>query len=103
MGQCIQEWTKQNVWKKAFKKIEVIWSADKTASQSNEKYMSVLKHPHPCWCSRVNRCWCFNTEIYFSFDWDAVLSADHVITSNFLKTIFHKFYLVHSRILCPTY
>ena len=41
MGQCIQEWTKQNVWEKAFKKIEVIWSADKTASQSNEKYMCV--------------------------------------------------------------
>ena len=26
MGQSIQEWTKQNLWKTAFKKIEVIWS-----------------------------------------------------------------------------
>ena len=102
MGQSIQEWTKQNLWKKAFKKFEVIWSTDKTASQSNEKYMSALKHQHPSWCLRVNRCWCFNTEIYFSVDWDAVLSADH-ITSNFFRVVFHKFYLVHSRILCPIY
>ena len=41
MGQSIQEWTKQNLWKKAFKKFEVIWSTDKTASQSNEKYVCV--------------------------------------------------------------
>ena len=27
MGQGIQEWTKQNLWKTAFKKFEVIWSA----------------------------------------------------------------------------
>ena len=27
-------------------------------------------------------------------------SADH-ITSNFLEVVFHKFYLVHSSILCP--
>ena len=27
MGQSIQEWTKQNLWKTAFKKIEEIWSA----------------------------------------------------------------------------
>ena len=28
MGQGIQEWTKQNLWKAAFKKFEVIWSAE---------------------------------------------------------------------------
>ena len=27
MGQGIQEWTKSNLWKTAFKKIEAIWSA----------------------------------------------------------------------------
>ena len=27
MGQGSQEWTKQNLWKTAFKKSEVIWSA----------------------------------------------------------------------------
>ena len=27
MGQSIQEWTKYNLWKTAFKKFEVIWSA----------------------------------------------------------------------------
>ena len=27
MGQGIQEWTKWNLWKTAFKKFEVIWSA----------------------------------------------------------------------------
>ena len=27
MGQGIQEWTKQNLWKTFFKKFEVIWSA----------------------------------------------------------------------------
>ena len=27
MGQGIQEWTKQNLWKTAFKKFEAIWSA----------------------------------------------------------------------------
>ena len=26
MEQSIQEWTKQNLWKKAFKKFEVTWS-----------------------------------------------------------------------------
>ena len=29
MGQGIQEWTKQNLWKTAFKKLEVIWSGFK--------------------------------------------------------------------------
>ena len=53
MGQRIQ-WTKQNLWKTAFKKFERIWSA-----------------------------------------W-----ADNIL-SNFLKAVFHKFYLVHSGILCP--
>ena len=33
---------------------------------------------------------------------DKSASADH-ITSNFLKAVFHKFYLVHSWILCPIY
>ena len=27
MGQSIEEWTKQNLWTKAFKKFEAIWSA----------------------------------------------------------------------------
>ena len=27
LDQGIQEWTKQNLWKAAFKKFEVIWSA----------------------------------------------------------------------------
>ena len=27
MGQGIQEWTKEKLWKTAFKKFEVIWSA----------------------------------------------------------------------------
>ena len=27
MGQSIQEWTKYNLWKEAFNKIEGIWSA----------------------------------------------------------------------------
>ena len=27
MGQSIQEWTKKNLWKTAFKKFEKIWSA----------------------------------------------------------------------------
>ena len=27
MGQIIQEWTKKKLWKTAFKKFEVIWSA----------------------------------------------------------------------------
>ena len=27
MGQGIQEWAKKKLWKTAFKKIEVIWSA----------------------------------------------------------------------------
>ena len=27
MSQGIQEWTKSNLWERAFKKIEVIWSA----------------------------------------------------------------------------
>ena len=27
MGQSIQEWTKKNLWKTAFKKFERIWSA----------------------------------------------------------------------------
>ena len=27
MGQSIQEWTKQNLWKTAFKMFEGIWSA----------------------------------------------------------------------------
>ena len=27
MGQSIQEWNKSNLWKTAFKKFEVIWSA----------------------------------------------------------------------------
>ena len=26
MGQSVQEWTKENLWKTAFKKFEVIWS-----------------------------------------------------------------------------
>ena len=30
MRQCIQEWTKQNLRKTAFKKVEVIWSAQQT-------------------------------------------------------------------------
>ena len=30
------------------------------------------------------------------------VEADH-ISSNFLKAVFHKFYLVHSWILCPIY
>ena len=29
MGQSIQEWTKQILWKTTFKKIEGIWSVDK--------------------------------------------------------------------------
>ena len=49
MGQSIQEWTEQNLWKTAFKKFEEVWSA-------------------------------------LSFH----------IPSNFLKVVFHKFYLVHS-------
>ena len=49
MGQGIEECTKSNLWKTAFKKFEVVWSA----------------------------------------------YADH-ITSNILKAVFHKFYLVHS-------
>ena len=28
MGQGIQEWTKQNLWKTAFEKFEVMWSAE---------------------------------------------------------------------------
>ena len=56
MRQSIQEWTKWNLWKTAFKTFKVIWSAQ----------------------------------------------ADHV-TSNFLKAVFHKIYLVHSWILCPMY
>ena len=27
MGQGIEEWTKKNLWKTAFKRFEVIWSA----------------------------------------------------------------------------
>ena len=27
MGQSIQEWTKENLWKTAFKKLERVWSA----------------------------------------------------------------------------
>ena len=27
MGQSIQEWTKENLWKTALKKFEVTWSA----------------------------------------------------------------------------
>ena len=49
MGQHIQELTKQNLWKTAFKKFEMIWSPE----------------------------------------------ADHT-TSNFLKTVFHKFCLLNS-------
>ena len=36
----------------------------------------------------------------FAVIWSA--QADH-ITSIVLKAVFHKFYLVHSWILCPTY
>ena len=54
LGQGIHEWTKQNLWKTAFKIFEVIWSA----------------------------------------------LAD-LITSNFLKGVFHKFYLVRSWIPWP--
>ena len=32
--------------------------------------------------------------------WKKAFKADH-ISSNFLKAVFHKFYLVHSWILCP--
>ena len=32
MGQGIQEWTKSNFWKPAFKKFEVIWSVVCTSS-----------------------------------------------------------------------
>ena len=28
MGQSIQEWTKENLWKTAFQKFEVIWPAE---------------------------------------------------------------------------
>ena len=36
---------------------------------------------------------------------DMVCLSDMVyhITSNFLKAVFHKFYMVHSWILCPIY
>ena len=51
------------------------------------------------WCCTISfyaevLCWNF----YFKHEWVQV--ADH-IPSNFLKTVFHKFYLVHSWILCP--
>ena len=54
VGQSIQEWTKWNLWKTAFKK----------------------------------------------FKWYGLLKQT-IITSKFLKTVFHKFHLVHSWILCP--
>ena len=56
MGQSFQEWTKQNLWKTAFKRFEGVWST--------------LRFHTP---------------------------------SHFLKVVFHKFYLVHSWILCPLY
>ena len=38
MGQGIQEWTKKNLWKTAFKKFEVIWSA------FNSNFLKVVFH-----------------------------------------------------------
>ena len=35
MGQSIQEWTKENLWKTSFKKFEVIWSAEADYITSN--------------------------------------------------------------------
>ena len=35
--------------------------------------------------------------------WYGVMRQTSNITSNFLKVVFHKFYLVHSWILCPIY
>ena len=57
LSQIIQEWTKQNLWKRAFKKFDGVYGLSK---------------------------------------------EDH-ISSNFLKAVFHKFYLVHPWTLCPIY
>ena len=32
-----------------------------------------------------------------------IRTIHHSLTSNFLKAVFHNFYLVHSRILCPIF
>ena len=37
MGQSIQEWTKYNLWKTAFKKFEEVWSAQADYTPSSFK------------------------------------------------------------------
>ena len=34
LGQCIQQWTKWNLWKTAFKKFEIIWSVESLSNVS---------------------------------------------------------------------
>ena len=59
MGQIIQEWSKQNLWKTAFKKFELIWSAQADHITSNilkavfhRFHLSTLKFfvPYVCVC-----------------------------------------------------
>ena len=47
MGQSIQEWTKWNLWKTAFKKFKVIWSAQADHITSN--FLKALFHSLILW------------------------------------------------------
>ena len=68
-------------------------------------FEQVLVKRH-CWSQKlgwVNQLKAFlnliNTEIWTTFK---QTPADH-ITSNFLKAVFHNFFLVHSWIICPIF
>ena len=64
IGQSIQEWTKWNLWKTAFKKYKRIWSAKQTISlqifqklSSTNFTWSILEYfvPYVCICKYMNR------------------------------------------------
>ena len=44
LRQCIQEWTKQNLWKTAFKKSEGVWSAVSKADRTPSNFLKAVFH-----------------------------------------------------------
>ena len=122
MGQSIQEWTKCNLWKTTFKKIEVIWSAClkyswKKNTEGLYKWDKVFKDgpseirgrqllKNLKWYGLLlkNLKWYGSMWSDMVVIWSDMVVIDMIwndITSNFLKAVFRKLYLVHSWTLCP--
>ena len=60
MGQSIQEWTKGNLLKTAFKKFEVIWSAEAYIFNHLAAYAALMSSPNMHFFTHIQKCFHLN-------------------------------------------